>query len=101
MPHLACNLLSMSQFASTRLTIKISAQGCKVFSRHDRQTVLRPVNLGRMLVASLLINMAPSKQALMVKAPPVNMELLHHQLGHISKQHINQRSQDHHMWRQC
>lgn len=38
-----------------------------------------------MLVASLHINTAPSEQALMVKAPPVNMELLHHWLGHISE----------------
>ncbi|ELR14135.1 uncharacterized protein ACA1_131160 [Acanthamoeba castellanii str. Neff] len=60
-PNLVCNLLSMSQFASARLTIKISAQGCKVFSRRNRQTVLRPVNLGRMLVASLRIDMAPSE----------------------------------------
>jgi len=61
MPNLAHNLLSTSQFTSTRLTIKISAQGCKVFSRHNHQTVLHPVNLGCMLVASLCINMAPGK----------------------------------------
>lgn len=33
MPNLAWNLLSMSHFTSTGLTIKISAQDCKVFSK--------------------------------------------------------------------
>ncbi|ELR23424.1 reverse transcriptase [Acanthamoeba castellanii str. Neff] len=87
-PNLARNLLSTSRFASAGLTIKISAQGCKVFSRRDRQTVLRPVDLGRMLVASLRIDMAPGERALTVKAPPVDMELLHRRLGHISERRV-------------
>jgi hypothetical protein len=87
-PGLARNLLSTSRFASARLNIEISAQGCRVFCKRDRRTVLRPVSLGRMLVTSLRINTAPCNRALTVKSPPVDLGLLHRRLGHISERRV-------------